>query len=162
MLVLRALGRDAFEKNRRSKADFNHTEPGELLSVPAMVCEGADSYRERCGCDRAFSGVTTARATTLGVVSEEEKEVAVAEFCTGSFAAGWKSLNTDDYDAEAALLEQFSLLTDALQASGYGVGDLVRIRNGETKWAIYRADRPHPSQDIEFRRTSGRSQSGLQ
>ena len=145
MLVLRALGPDAFEKNRRSKADFNHTEPGELLSVPAMVCDGDDSYRVRCGCDRAFTGATTARATTLGVVSEEEKEAVVAEFCTGSFAAGWKSLNTDDFDAEAALLEQFSFLTDALQASGYSVGDLVRIRNGETQWAIYRADKPRPT-----------------
>jgi len=72
MLVLRSLDPDAFEKNRRSKADFNNPQPGELLSVPAMVCEGDDSYREHCGCDRAFTGVTTARASTLGIVTEEE------------------------------------------------------------------------------------------
>lgn len=144
MLVLRSLDPDAFEKNRRSKADFNHTEPGELLSVPAMVCEGDDSYRESCGCDRAFTGVTTARATTLGVVSEEEKEAVLAEFRTGSFAAGWKSLNSADFDAEEALGEQFSFLTDALQVSGYRVRDLVRIRNGETQWVIYRADKTAP------------------
>lgn len=145
MLVLRALDPDAFEQNRRSKADFNHTQAGELLSVPGMVCEGDDSYRERCGCDRAFTGVTTARATTLGVVGEEDKEAVIAEFRAGSFVSGWESLNTDDFHAEAALLEQFSFLTDALRLSGHGVGDRVRIRNGEKQWAIYGADKPRPA-----------------
>lgn len=147
MLVLRALASDAFEQNRRSKADFNHTEPGELLTVPAMVCEGDDSYRERCGCDRAFTGVTTARATTLGLVGEEDNEAVIAEFRAGSFVSGWKSLNTDDFDAEAVLLEQFSFLADALRVSGHPVGDLVRIRNGETQWAIYQADAPAPAME---------------
>lgn len=144
MLVLRSLDPDAFEKNRLSKADFNNTQPGELLSVPAMVCEGDDSYREHCGCDRAFTGVTTARATTLGIVTEEEKEAVIAEFRGGAFVSGWKSLNSEDFDAEVALLEQFSSLTDALQVSGYRVGDLVRIRNGEAQWATYPADEPAP------------------
>lgn len=145
MLVLRALDPDAFEKNRLSKADFNNTQPAELLSVPAAVCEGDDLYREHCGCDRAFTGVTTARATTLGIVSDEEQEAVIAEFRAGGFVSGWKSLNTDDFDAEEALLEQFSFLADALQVSAYRVGDLVRIRNGETQWAIYGANKPRPT-----------------
>ena len=144
MLVLRALDQDAFETHRLSASDFNRTQAGELLSVPAVVCEGEDLYRRRCGYDRAFTGAASAKATTLGIVSKEDEKLVIEEFRSGGFVAGWKSIDSGEFDTETSLLEQLILLADALKRSGFRVGDLVRIRNGETQWSVHFEDASAP------------------
>lgn len=47
------------------KGDYCWTVPGELVRVPTETC-----VDRLCGCDRAFAGLASSRATTTCVVSE--------------------------------------------------------------------------------------------
>ena len=55
------------------KNDFNHTEPGEILTFPTE-CDG-EAIDGGCGCRRSLSGVITHKATTTFKVVENDVDI---------------------------------------------------------------------------------------
>jgi hypothetical protein len=75
-------GRSSAELRRR---DFCWTIDGELLTFPDFPCADADV----CGCGWSFAGITSARATTWGVVEVRSIKSIAAEVSRGKHLAGW-------------------------------------------------------------------------
>ena len=67
------------------RPDFCWTRSGEILAPPDMPCCEADT----CGCGWAFAGVTSARATSWGVVEMRPVLQVVSEVEDGRHVAGW-------------------------------------------------------------------------
>lgn len=98
--------------------DFHHTIEGELLTLPPLVCDGLEEYRVKCGCGRAFTGATSARACTVGVVAEWDEAEALEALMCGDLAVGWhvdqhkdlaEGLWADVESLAVALGEEFDL-----------------------------------------------------
>lgn len=67
------------------RPDFCWTRTGELLTLPDIPCADADE----CGCGRSFAGVTSARATSWGVVELRSLREITSEIRDGDHLAGW-------------------------------------------------------------------------
>jgi hypothetical protein len=67
------------------RRDFCWTIDGELLTFPDFPCADADV----CGCGWSFAGITSARATTWGVVEVRSIKSIAAEVSSGKHLAGW-------------------------------------------------------------------------
>lgn len=94
------------------RPDFCWTADGEVLVPPPLTCADIDV----CGCSWSFCGVTSARATTWGVVERRRSSEV------------WEQLRTGRYVAGHSIVEDFADLTFAeiLQLSAM----LSQIRTG--------------------------------
>jgi hypothetical protein len=66
------------------RSDFCWTIDGELLTLPDFPCADAD-----CGCGWSFAGITSARASTWGVVEVRSIRSIADEVASGMHLAGW-------------------------------------------------------------------------
>lgn len=69
------------------RPDFCWTRSGEILTPPDFPCANAD----KCGCGWAFAGVSSARATSWGVVEMRPVRRVVSEVEAGKHLAGLAS-----------------------------------------------------------------------
>ena len=94
-------------------ADFNFTQPGELLYENPLVCCSSLT----CGCNRSLAGAESSKATTVGVVAEVDlpPEALVETAERVSQRAGW--------DEDTVLV---SLLRIQAIAGSHPVGTLLR------------------------------------
>ncbi len=90
-------------------SDFAFTIPGELVAIPPGCSAGPD-----CGCDRAFEGVVSRKATTVVVVADLETTF---EALVGAFRDG---LGLDHDEAVMATAEAIGT------AAGHPVGARCR------------------------------------
>jgi hypothetical protein len=67
------------------RRDFCWTIDGEVLTLPDFPCADADV----CGCAWSFAGVTSARASTWGVVEVRGVGSVATEVRNGKHLAGW-------------------------------------------------------------------------
>jgi hypothetical protein len=67
------------------RPDFCWTIDGELLTLPDFPCADADG----CGCGWSFAGITSARASTWGVVEVRSIRSIADEMASGMHLAGW-------------------------------------------------------------------------
>jgi hypothetical protein len=67
------------------RPDFCWTSDGEVLTLPDFPCGEADV----CGCGSSFAGVTSAKATTWGVVELRSARSIATEVRSGEHLAGW-------------------------------------------------------------------------
>lgn len=104
--------------------DFCHTDAGELLTFPAIVCEGPKAHRDACGCGRAFAGIDSQRATTYGVVAEWDERDVFDALANCATAEDWKRL-----DPECADLIRQEAVSLYEMATDLPVGTEVRIIN---------------------------------
>jgi hypothetical protein len=70
---------------RRRFPDFCWTNDGEVLTFPDFPCADVDV----CGCGSSFAGVTSAKATTWGVVELRSATSIATEVRGGKHLAGW-------------------------------------------------------------------------
>lgn len=73
------------------RPDFCWTRSGEILAPAGIPCADVDT----CGCSWAFAGVSSARATTWGVVEWRTVSRVVCEVADGQHVAG--STDFEDY-----------------------------------------------------------------
>lgn len=95
---------------------FNHALPGELLHRPYVCDAGQD---RGCGCERAWAGVSSRKATTLAHVvnlpiTEQEYIATLGRFLMDTW--GWQMIHAYD---EARMLAEL--------ATSCGAGALVTI-----------------------------------
>lgn len=74
------------------RRDFCWTMDGEILAPPALPC--AD--RDTCGCAWSFSGITSARATSWGVIEKRTADEISAAIYEGKYLRGWAEV--EDFD----------------------------------------------------------------
>lgn len=85
------------------RPDFCWTRSGEILAPAGIPCADADT----CGCGRAFAGVSSARATTWGVVEWRTVSRVVSEVADGKHVA----VNTVFEDFEDYVMAGISDIT---------------------------------------------------
>jgi hypothetical protein len=99
--------------------DFHWTDEGEPLTLPSLVCEGSQEGRDQCGCGRAFGGVESAKACTVGVVEEMDEDELRRRFEGGAPLESWGE------DLRDALWGDIVSLCEAIE--DIDVGLTVRI-----------------------------------
>lgn len=57
------------EQKGKGELDFCWTHPGEILTLGGIKCSSGYPT-DACGCCRAFSGLKTRKATTIGVIAD--------------------------------------------------------------------------------------------
>jgi hypothetical protein len=67
------------------RPDFCWATDGEVLTLPDSPCADADM----CGCGRSFVGITSAKASTWGVVAVRSVRSITTEVRVGKHLAGW-------------------------------------------------------------------------
>jgi hypothetical protein len=67
------------------RPDFCWTLDGEVLTLPDFPCADADA----CGCGRSFAGVSSARATSWGLVEVRTVRSIASDVRSGKHLAGW-------------------------------------------------------------------------
>ena len=90
--------RPSTELDRR---DFCWTIDGELLTFPDFPCADADV----CGCGWSFAGITSARASTWGVVEVRSIRSIADEVASGRHLAGWSVVEGFEAHILAAIRE---------------------------------------------------------
>lgn len=85
VLVSRPRRRPARPSAELRRPDFCWTADGELLTLPDFPCADADV----CGCGWSFAGVSSARASTWGVVEMRSVAAIAAGVSSGKHLAGW-------------------------------------------------------------------------
>jgi hypothetical protein len=85
VLVSRPIRVPAPAPTELRRPDFCWTTDGELLTLPDFPCADADV----CGCGFSFAGVTSARASTWGVVELRSVSAIAVEVRDGKHLAGW-------------------------------------------------------------------------
>jgi hypothetical protein len=103
---------------------------GELLTLPTIVCTGLEQ-RERCGCGRAFAGLTSVRACTTAVVEEREEPLVLEELRNSRHYRSW----TEQLNLAEAVEADFRALSEALPEPGR----VVRIRNAPERFELFDA-----------------------
>jgi hypothetical protein len=83
------------------RPDFCWTLDGELLTPPDIPCADADV----CGCGWSFAGITSARATSWGVVEMRSARTIAAEVASGRHLAGWSVVEGFEAHLLAAIRE---------------------------------------------------------
>lgn len=112
--------------------DFHSTQEGDLLTLPSIVCEGRQEYRDKCGCGRAFSGVNGG-ACTVGVVEEMDKVEAERLVRESPHAKEWGKL---DPTLVETVVDDWKQLCGAVAADCPTVGLTVRIRSTANRWSL--------------------------
>jgi hypothetical protein len=96
--------------------DFRWTDPGELV-IPGTPCDNPE-----CGCDRAFTGLSTRKGTTVAVVADRvtTEEVLHAAVRESTVRAGW---------SDEEIHEWWAAVLDATLACAreHPVGARVRV-----------------------------------
>lgn len=103
--------KDRLTPKRGNGQDFNYATPFEILSLPSVVCEGPPEHARRCGCDRAFSGITSGKGTTFGIVAEKDEAEVRAAVRDSEIVASWRS---GDFDADAIFWDDLCSLEGCL------------------------------------------------
>ena len=85
------------------RPDFCWTRSGEILAPADIPCANADT----CGCGWAFAGVTSAKATSWGVVEMRRVRQVVSEVEAGKHLAGWATAE----DVQDHILARISEIT---------------------------------------------------
>ena len=120
------VSRDAVQGDRYD--DFQFTADGEPLSFPVVVCEGVDldgeAHAQRCGCERSFTGVESAKGTTLAVVEDRAEDDVRARLEAGALLASWSEVSDD---AAELFWEELTNIAEDLEATP--VGTRVRVKN---------------------------------
>lgn len=138
MKVLVGLTENAFNHYAVSEKitalyDFNHVKEREILTLPALVCEGDVHSRVQCGCGRAFTGLETRHATTMGMVIAMDRDAAITA-CKVSFREAWGE------DMIEAGLEEFLGLCEAIE--DIPPGQFLRIQSEPYSYSLYWDDEP--------------------
>lgn len=102
--------------------DFNFAEPFEILTLPAIVCEGPPEHAARCGCDRSFSGIKSGKATTFGIVAEIDEADVRAAVRDSEIVASWRD---EDFDADEVFFDDIRSLEAALADVPVGAEALI-------------------------------------
>lgn len=106
--------------------DFNFAEPFEILTLPAIVCEGPPEHAAHCGCDRSFSGIKSGKATTFGIVAEIDEDIVRAAVRDSEIVASWRSDDPDDdFDADEVFFDDIRSLESALADVPVGAEALI-------------------------------------
>lgn len=105
---------------RRLGSDFKWTDDGEMLSFNPAVCDNW-KVSGKCGCERAFVGLDSAKATTLAIVGECNSKEALVKIISSNMASEMK-----DWLPINDLVEMAAELHHEIRASGFKVGDVVR------------------------------------
>ena len=108
--------------------DFSYTLAGELVRLPAVVCDCPD-----CGCERAMEGLASHKATTTFTVVERA-DLEPAEYgrilLDHLLDGGWVVGGPDDPENTwvGEYIEQHLGL-----AAHFEVGEVLEIRNGRVQ-----------------------------
>lgn len=133
MKILRAAG-ERGKHDQFSPCEFNHCDILEPVGLHSMVC----CNNPHCGCDRSFTGIHTALATTKAVVSE----VSEAEFEAMCVALHTKTLKNWSIPGDDSLIELSQKIADravhnfrALPADleRYSSGTVLRVKKTEKR-----------------------------
>lgn len=114
----------SFETQKRdsgAKRDFHWTGEGEILTftVGGPCCSAAS-----CGCGRSFSGLTSAKGTTIGFVAEIEESELRKQLAEGKLISGWLALDTE---IDEMILGELQQISSTLER--YPAGHPVRVKN---------------------------------
>ena len=83
------------------RPDFCWTRSGEILTLPDIPCADADT----CGCGWAFAGVTSAKATSWGVVEMRRVRHVVSDVESRQHLPGWATVEDFQDHALAGISE---------------------------------------------------------
>lgn len=126
---------DGERLSKKRPSDFNHATAGELLTLPAVVCEGDPSHAAKCGCDRSFSGVSSAHATTFGIVDERTEDEVRAALVGGELLKGW-TLDLGDEDDGPEQWFWGDLNSIASELSDVPVGAEAKIKSTPNSYRL--------------------------
>lgn len=125
MKVLRAQP-DTDRITSQTSRDFNWAEPGEILTF-GSVCEGGGgSHAARCGCNRAFVGIDTAKATTFGIVDEIDADALAGIVSECKFVDGW-SFGDNREEIVESVMDDLRMIADTLADVEVGAEARVRL-----------------------------------
>lgn len=116
--ILRAIGEHGKRDNGKSWNWCDHREPVGWHNF--VCCNSA-----RCGCNRSFVGIWTAKATTHAIVSEVSQDD-YNDFCNvleSCYARAWNARCARDAVA------LFDILSEELNSAE--IGDIICVRLGE-------------------------------
>lgn len=138
MKVLVGMTQDAFNEwsyleDQTAIYDFNWVDAMEILTLPTIVCEGLAEYRVRCGCGRAFGGLTTCKTTTLGLVTYAQRDAVYEHLLQSKQVESWGE------DLSDAFWNDLQCIEGALLA--LTEGRVMRIQSTPGHFAIYPADK---------------------
>lgn len=120
MKFLRALTKPMLSEIAE-RQDFSFARPGEILSIPKLVCP--ESGSNSCHCHRVFVGLESGNPATLAVVCEDEPEFIADE--TGAFDNLSDEIITDQN--EDIVLHGLSMVADTLRR--LEVGSIIRVNH---------------------------------
>ena len=108
--------------------EFNHCDPDEVVGTHGFVCDSKCG----CGCNRAFIGIHTHKATTLAIVAEvdEDEWDKLCDEVQANYAKAW---GNDQHIGRRAALDFESL--EGLLAPA-PVGTIYEVRKGKKKLTL--------------------------
>lgn len=108
--------------------DFCHTLEGELVRLPAVVCDCPD-----CGCERAVEGLASHKGTTTFAVAEriDLDAAAYRNILVEHLVDGGRVVGTLGW-GETVLVDDF-VDQHLLVAARCTVGDVLEVRNDQIR-----------------------------
>jgi hypothetical protein len=108
--------------------DFCHTLEGELVRLPAVVCDCSD-----CGCDRAVEGLASHKATTTFTIAERVdldaaryRSILVNHLVDGGWVVG------EPGTVDTAWVHDFANLHVEITRQ-FAVGDILEVCNDQIR-----------------------------
>lgn len=74
--------------------DFHFTMANELL-LQGNMCSSSIDKAHACGCERAFTGVETAKGTTVAIVRSAGVDAVLEQLVGSPYVASWSKLDPD-------------------------------------------------------------------